>query len=96
MDSNKRKNCKPVKLLGIHLESKSNWEFHVINVSKKDLELVISYVSRPLVLLGYVTESLFCPISSHLIYGITLWGNSNAVHWAILWQKRYKNNERYS
>lgn len=81
--------CDPVKLLGITLDSRLNWEAHIdiICVRLSRILYLLRRLSADLTnhYLRQVYYAFFHPILS---YGIRLWGHSSNVQKILLLQKR--------
>lgn len=82
-------NKNTVKLLGIHLDTKLNWNAHTAQVCKKLsrslflLRKLKSCVSGSLLITAY-----YAYFHSHLLYGNMLWGNSTGAQTVFKWQKK--------
>ena len=78
-----------VKLLGIYLESRLNWETHTNNLCTR-LSRVIFLLSklRTCCAPELARNAYFAFFHSQLVYGITLWGNSPGAKEVFLWQKK--------
>lgn len=80
---------KQVKLLGIHLDPKLNWNVHTQQLCKKLASVIYllhklnKTVSKETILTAY-----YALFHTHLTYGVTLWGNSSGSKEVFKWQKR--------
>lgn len=89
LNSNIIKNTTSVKLLGIVLDNKLNWDHHVDQLCRKLSRVVFllrklrNSISTDILLTVY--NALF---QSQLRYGVVLWGNSSSAQRALIWQKK--------
>jgi hypothetical protein len=80
---------KSVKLLGIHLDTKLSWDVHTQNICTRLARVL--FLLRKLKLYTnneLVINSYYAFFHIHLIYGITLWGNSAGSKDVFKWQKK--------
>lgn len=78
-----------IKLLGIHIDRKLNWNVHTNSVCNKLAKIIFllkklkNNVSHNLLLYSY-----YGFFHSQLLYGILLWGNSVGARKVFKWQKK--------
>lgn len=89
IDPSLKNYTKPVKLLGLMLDSKLCWEDHIEFLCKKLSR--VTFLLRKLKLSvspGVLMMAYYGLFHSHLNYGLRLWGNCSSASRVFLWQKK--------
>lgn len=84
-------NCdiESVKLLGIHIDHKLQWDKHIEQLSGKlSSSLYVLRKLKFLIPLEHVRSTYFALFHSHLCYGLLRWGNAANVKHIITLQKK--------
>ena len=80
-----------IKYLGLILDNKLSWKFHIIELSKKLSRAIgMLYKIRKFCTPSTLRSLYFSLFNSHLSYGLAVWGNANAAdkNKIIVLQKR--------
>lgn len=78
-----------VKLLGIHLDSKLNWQAHINSICTKLSRVIyLLWKLKPLVNTEYLKTAYYGLFQSHISYGLLLWGHSSHTSDILLLQKK--------
>jgi hypothetical protein len=80
---------KSVKLLGIYLDNKLSWENHTKSLCTR-LSRVIFLLKKLKLCTSadLVIKAYFAFFHTHLLYGVTMWGNSPGAKVVFGWQKK--------
>lgn len=84
-----QKSNESVKLLGIQIDTRLNWNEHIQGLSKKLSR--ISYLFwklRGILSIEYLRSAYFGLFQSHIAYGVILWGHSASVCDLLIIQKK--------
>uniref|UniRef100_A0A1B6HS55 Reverse transcriptase domain-containing protein n=1 Tax=Homalodisca liturata TaxID=320908 RepID=A0A1B6HS55_9HEMI len=89
LDHSIYKEYKPVKLLGIHIDSRLSWDCHMEQLCKKLSRVIFLFRKlRTCVTLNTLITAYYAFFHSQMRYGITLWGNSCGAQTVFKWQKK--------
>ena len=80
-----------IKYLGLIVDNKLSWKFHIIELSKKLSRAIgMLYKIRKFCTPSTLRSLYFSLFNSHLLYGLAVWGNVNAAdkNKIIVLQKR--------
>ena len=87
-----------IRFLGLIIDQQLTWNTHINKLKSKISSSIVNRVKRQLPHKALKSQ-YFTLIHSHLIYGITAWGNSSATNTLYLLQKkalRLINNKAYA
>lgn len=80
---------KSFKFLGIHMDEKLSWKFHIDKIANKiaRANYILSKVKN--ILSNNTLKTLYTSlVHSHIDYGLTIWGNSNHIDRLFKLQKK--------